>query len=164
MTMRLNSVLSSVMTAGLILAVAPSLAGGQAGRPPVVSERQFTGGSAKVTVTGSTTMDQDIPINTKASYGDGEMTWLQFGASGSEAPNALITYGEDGAIGINVGKGKLTAIGEIIPGETAQCTGKVQVTGTLISGEYTCAGVTSHDAASSKMGKVDIKVHFTAKS
>jgi hypothetical protein len=38
------------------------------------------------------------------------------------------------------------------------------VTSALVSGHYTCAGVVSHDAATSKMGKVDIEVRFTAKS
>ena len=156
--------LSRVVATGVILAVVPSSAVGQTDRPPAISERQFTGGSAKVTVTGFTKIDEDIAINTKASYGDGEMTWLQFGASGSEAPNALITYGEDGEIGISVAKGRLVATGGIIRGEKSQCSGKVQVTGTLISGDYTCAGVTSHDAATGKMEKVDIKVRFTAKS
>jgi hypothetical protein len=56
----------------------PSPAGGQTGRP-AISERQFTGGSAKVTVTGSAKIDEDIAINTKASYGDGGMTWLHGG-------------------------------------------------------------------------------------
>jgi hypothetical protein len=161
--MRPHPVLSSIVTVGLILAAAPASAGGQTGRPPAISERQFTGGSAKVTVTGSAKIDQDIAINTKASYGDGEMTWLQFGASGSEEPNALITYGETGEVGISVGKGKFIATGSIMPGEDSQCSGKVQVTGTMVSGEYGCAGVTSHDPAT-KLGKVDIKVRFTAKS
>ncbi len=147
----------------LFLAIAPSPVVGQTGRPPTISERQFTDGSAKVTVTGSARIDQEIAINTTASFGDGGMTWLQFGASGSEEPNALITYGETGEIGISVGKGKLIATGGIIPGEDSQCSGKVQVTETSISGDYTCAGVVSHDPAT-KMGKVDIKVRFTAKS
>jgi len=34
---------------------------------------------------------------------------------------------------------------------------------TAITGDYTCTGVASHDPAT-KMGKVDIKVRFTAKS
>jgi hypothetical protein len=156
--------LSSVVATGLILAVVPAPVRGQTDRPPAISERQFTGGSAKVTVTGSVRIDEGIAINTKASYGDGGMTWLQFGASGSEEPNALITYGEDGETGISVARGKLVATGGIIPGEKSQCSGKVQVTGTLVSGEYTCAEVTSYDAATGKMGKVDIKVRFTAKS
>jgi hypothetical protein len=161
--MRCLSFLSSVAATGLFLAVVASPAGGQAGRPPAISQRQFTGGSAIVTVTGSAQINQEIAINTKASYGDGEMTWLQFGVSGSEAPEALITYGETGETGITVGKGKFGATGGIVPGEDSPCSGKVQVTGALITGDYTCAGVTSHDAGG-KMGKVDIKVRFTAKS
>lgn len=161
--MRRVSFLWSVMATGLFLAVVPSPAGGQTGRPPAISERQFTGGSAKVTVTGSTTIDQEIALNTQASYGDGEMTWLQFGVSGSEAPEALITYGEAGETGITVGKGKFVATGGIMPGEKSQCSGKVQVTGSLISGDYACVGVTSKEPGGN-MGKVDIKVRFTAKS
>ena len=153
----------SVVATGLYLVVVPSPVGGQTGRPSTISERQFTGGSAIVTVTGSAKIDQEIAINTKASYGDGGMTWLQFGESGAEAPNALVTYGKDGEIGITVGKGKFIATGDIVPGEDSQCTGKVQVTQTSVSGDYTCTGVVSHDPAT-KMGKVDIKVRFTAKS
>ena len=161
--MRPPAILPAIITVGLLQAVVPFSADAQTGRPPAISERQFTGGSAKVTVTGSANIDEDIAINTKASYGDGEMTWLQFGASGSEAPNALITYGETGEIGITVGKGKLIATGGIMPGEESECSGKVKVTATLISGEYVCAGVTSFDPATG-LGKVDIKVRFTAKS
>ena len=79
------------------------------------------------------------------------------------APNALITYGETGEIGITVGRGKLMATGGIMPGEESECSGKVKVTATLISGEYVCAGVTSFDPATG-LGTVDIKVRFTAKS
>jgi hypothetical protein len=161
--MRRVPFLSSVVATGLLLAIVPSRASGQSGPPPAISKRQFTGGSAKVTVSGSATIDQEIAINDKASYGDGTMTWLQFGVSGAAEPNVLITYGETGETGIIVGKGKFTATGGIIPGGESQCTGKVQVTATSISGDYAYVGVTSLDAAF-KMGKVDIKVRFTAKS
>jgi hypothetical protein len=161
--MRQMPFLSSIIGAGLLVAVVPSRAGGQTSGFPTISERQFTGGSAKVTVTGSARIEQEIPVNTKASYGDSEVTWLQFGESGSEAPNALITFGETKEIGISVGKGKFIATGGIIPGEESDCSGSVKVTATAITGDYTCTGVVSHDPAT-KMGKVDIKVRFTAKS
>ncbi|MGH7628403.1 MAG: hypothetical protein ACREOF_03275 [Gemmatimonadales bacterium] len=161
--MRRTRFLQSV-AAGLILAVVATPAAGQAGKLPIISARQFTGGSAQVTVRGSVQIDQGVAINTQASVGDGEVTWLQFGASGSEAPNALITYGETGEIGVSVGKGKFVATAGIVPGEKPQCAGKTDVTGTSVSGHYTCKGVTSHDGATSKMGKVDIEVRFTAKS
>jgi hypothetical protein len=155
--------LSSVAAAGLVTAALASPVGAQTGGVPTISSRQFVGGSAKVTVRGSVQIDQEVAINTQASFGDGEMTWLQFGASGSETPNALITYG-NGEVGITVGRGKFLATAGIVPGEAPQCSGKVDVTGALVSGHYTCAGVVSHDAATSKMGKVDIEVRFTAKS
>jgi hypothetical protein len=131
---------------------------------PKISLRQFVGGSAKLKVIGFFTVDEDVKINTQASYGDGEMTWLQFGASGSEQPNATITYGETKEIGITVAKGKPGATAGIMPGEKSACSGRVEVSPKLISGTYTCRGVTSYDPATGKQSKVDIEITFTAKS
>jgi hypothetical protein len=152
----------SLLAIGVLLAGAWSPAAGQ-DAPPAISERQFTGGSLTVTVTGSFTMNAEIPINTKASYADGGMTWLQFGASGAAEPEVLITYGETGETGIILGKGKTTATGSIMPGEASECSGKATVAATLVTGAYTCKGVTSNEPGKG-MGKVDIKVTFTAKS
>jgi hypothetical protein len=159
----LSRTLVASAAAFVTLAGLPARAAGQTSGFPTISQRQYTGGSAKVTVTGAARIDAEIPLNNAASYSDGEVTWLQFGVSGSTEPDALITYGDTKEIGISVGKGKLTATGGIIPGEKSQCAGKVQVTGSLVSGEYACRGVTSHDPAAG-MGKVDITVSFTAKS
>lgn len=149
---------ASVAATGLLLAVLALPIGGQEPvKIPTISSRYFVSGSAKVTVSGSFQIDQDVAINTAASYGDGEYTWLQFGISGSEAPNALITYGD--GVGINVGRGKRT-----VTAEGDHCTGKVEVTKALVSGLYTCVGVISYDAATRQMGKVDIQIRFTAKS
>jgi hypothetical protein len=156
-------VVSGLIASCLILALSPSPAAGQTSSFPDISARGYAGGSAKVSVTGSTTIDQEIPLNAQASYSDGESTWLQFGVSGADEPNSLITYGETKEIGVSVGKGKWIATGGIIPGEKSECSGKVQVTKTEVTGDYTCKGVTSHDPAGG-MGKVDITVRFTAKS
>ena len=150
---------------GLALVTLVALAGRLPGQGfPTISQRQFAGGTAKLIVTGSFSISEDVPINVQASFGDGEATWLQFGNSGSEQPNVLITYGESREIGISVGRGKLIATGGIMPGETSQCSGKVDVSAKLISGKYSCRGVSSYDPATGKMGKVDIDVTFTAKS
>jgi hypothetical protein len=130
---------------------------------PTISQRQYTGGSARLTVTGAAAIDQDVAINTVASISDGESTWLQFGSSGAAEPNVLITYGETKEIGIIVGQGKLSATGGITPGEKSQCAGTVKVTASEVAGEYTCKGVTSY-VPGKGMGTVDIKVNFTAKS
>ena len=63
-----------VVATGLALAVVSSPAGGQTTGIPTTSTRQFTGGNAKVTVTGSVQVEPEAAINGKASYGDGEMT------------------------------------------------------------------------------------------
>ena len=162
--MRCTPLLSSLAAAALTLTagVAPSLA--QASAFPAISARQYTGGSVHVTVTGSAKIEQEEPINPQASIGDGEMTWLQYGASGSESPNSLITYGQTGEVGVSVGQGKFTVTAGVTPGEKPQCDGKTEVTPSLVSGNYTCRGVTSYDAATGQMGKVDVVVHFTAKS
>ena len=148
-----------------IAAVLTLLASSVSGQDfPKISQRQFVDGSAKLIVTGAFAINEDVPINKQASFGDGESSWLQFGASGSERPNVLITYGETKEIGITVGKGKLMATGGIMSGEKSECSGKVEVTPSLVSGKYTCRGVTAFDPATGKPGKVDIEITFTAKS
>lgn len=131
---------------------------------PPISARQFTGGSVKIVVTGSFSVNADVPINAQASIGAGDMTWLQFGVSGSSAPEALITYGDNKETGITVGSGKNVATGGMMPGEKPTCSGKVEVTATLISGHYICKGLSSHDSSTGKLGKVDVEVTFTARS
>jgi hypothetical protein len=160
--MRSTSLMS--IAVGLCVSVHALPVAAQESSYPPISKREFMDGSIKVKVTGTFSIDEDVQINTKASIGDGEMTWLQFGASGSAEPNALITFNTMGETGITVGRGKLITTGGIMPGEKSQCTGKVEVMAKLISGHYTCKGVSSYDPVTSKMGKVDIEVNFTAKS
>jgi len=126
--------------------------------PPTISARSFTEGSAKVTVTGGISIDAEVPINIEASIADGEMTWLQFGASGSKDPNALITVSTQ-EIGLSAGQGK-----QIFTIDAASCTGKLEVEATVVSGAYSCKDVTSFDAATGKMGTVNVRVSFTARS
>ena len=154
---------STLFVVVLLLTISSSVTA--QGKPPVISARSYTGGSAKVTVTGTFSISADIPINVQASFGDGEMTWLQFGASGSAEPNALLTFNKaSGETGIIIGKGKLSATGGVMDGEKTECTGKSDVTPTLVSGRYVCTGLTSYDPATGKMGKVNVEVVFTAKT
>ncbi len=136
---------------------------GQTSGVPTISSRQFASGSAQVQVSGSVQIDQEVAINPQASFGDGQMTWLQFGVSGSDAPHALITY-QPGEVGISVGRGKFVATAGVIVGEPRQCSGGTQVTGTSVTGHYKCAGITSYDAATRQMGEIDIEIRFTAES
>jgi len=144
-------------TAGLPQSEADMRTGPVAG-VPVISARTYVDGSATVKVTGSFAIDEAIPINKPASYSDGSMTWLQYGVSGAETPNILVTVSEV-EVGIIVGHGKPTATAEV-----AACKGGMEVGANTISGHYTCPGITSYDPSNSQMGKVDIEVSLTAKS
>lgn len=145
----------------LPLGLAPVLAA-QTGRapatPPKISARSYTSGSATVKVTGGFQIDAEVPINTQASMSDGEMTWLQFGASGSKDPNALITVSAS-EIGVSAGQGK-----QIFTAGAEDCTGKMRVTAASVVGEYTCKRITAYDSGSRKMSTVDVVISFTAGS
>lgn len=154
---------STAITLSALLLVAMPLQAQESAYPPI-SKREFVSGSVKVKVTGTFAIDEEVQINKQASFGDGEMTWVQYGASGAAEPNALITFTQMGEVGILVARGKLTSTAGVMPGEKSLCTGKTEVTAKLISGHYTCKGITSYDPVTSKMGKVDIEVNFTAKS
>ena len=156
--MRASTFAVVVTTSLLLQTVAHPVSAQGVAKIPTISQRQFVGGSVTVTVRGSFQISQDVAINTKASYGDGSYTWLQFGASGDAAPNALITVG-DQEIGIIVAKGKATATAEAV-----NCKGKIEVTSTTVTGQYTCAGVTSYDSGTMRMGTVDVEVRFSTKS
>lgn len=132
---------------------------------PTISARTYVDGTAKVVVTGSFTISNDIAINKQASFGDGEMTWIQFGVSGADEANALITYNSGlKEVGFIFGRGKKTTTAGIMEGEPSPCSGKTDVAAKLVSGHYVCKGVTSYDPSTGKMGRVDIEITFTAKS
>jgi hypothetical protein len=132
--------------------------GGGGGDIPPISARSFTGGSVQVSVSGMFTIDSAIAINTAASFGDGNFTWLQYGDSGSDEPNALVTSGES-EVGVIVGLGSYTATGT-----SAECSWQFDVTDTSVSGTFSCAGVTGYNPADGSLGTVDIEVDFTADS
>jgi hypothetical protein len=144
----------------LAAVLAATSAGAQSsGRSPTISNRYFNGGgSIKVIVKGSFQVDAEIPINKPASFGDGEMTWIQYGVSGSDEPNVLVTF-QPGEVGITVGKSKRTAVAG-----SDVCKGTVEVTATAVSGHYSCPGVTSYDPSTRGLGTVDIEIRFIAKS
>lgn len=126
-----------------------------AGKVPVISARTFGAGSAQVVVTGSFAFTADIALNIPASISDGEDTWLQYGASGSDAPNVLFKVSAT-EIGIIVAQGKPSATA----GDT--CQGKLDVTAASVSGHYACKNVTSYDPRSGQMGTVNIDISLTA--
>ena len=148
------------LTAALLAASAACVAADV----PTIGARNYVSGSVKVKVTGAFAMDETVTLNTVASIGVGDMTWLQYGVSGSAQPEALITFNDTNEIGILVARGKLQATSGVGGNEKPWCTGKVDVTAKRISGQFTCASVTSYDQGTKAMGKVTIEVRFTAES
>lgn len=146
------------IAAAAVAAFAFSVTVESAGEIPVISARTYVGGSAKVTVTGSLQINDDIAIDKEASLSDGEMTWLQYGASGLEAPNALVTVSTT-EIGVRVARGKQTATAA-----AEDCSGDLVVSGNSITGQYKCQNVTSYDARTGQTGKVNIEISLTATS
>jgi hypothetical protein len=132
--------------------VRPAVAAGV----PVISPRNYTGGQAIVKVSGAFQFDATIPLNQPASISDGEMTWLQYGASGAESPNALITISTQ-EIGLSVSQGK-----RIATAGAAECSGGMKVESASVSGKYSCADVTSYDPTTGAMGKVSFEIEFGA--
>jgi hypothetical protein len=131
---------------------------------PPISARQFVSGNIHIKVTGAFAMNETVALNTMASIGLADMTWLQYGVSGSAQPEALITFNDTNEIGILVAHNKLQATGGVGGNEKPWCTGKVDVTAKGITGQFSCASVTSYDQGTKKMGKVKIEVRFTAES
>lgn len=130
-----------------------------AGAPlPLISGRSYVSGEAKVKVTGAFSFNAVIPINKQASFGDGEMTWIQYGVSGSAEPNLLVTVSlQELGFGIGLGKQVTTAGGE-------DCSGSMDVKPTMITGHYKCPGITSYDPRNGQMGKVEFEIDMTAGS
>src|SRR5678816_2531716 len=71
-------ILLSLAATCLPVTLCVSSATGQTSPIPSISNRQFTGGSAKVKVTGSEQIDADVPINTQASISDDGHVWIQY--------------------------------------------------------------------------------------
>ena len=130
----------------------------EAQAPPKISTRTYTSGTAKLKVTGTWTVNEDVGINKPASISDDGHTWLQYGSSGSDSANVTVTV-DTYEVGITPGKGKQTATAG-----ADNCKGKIDVTPTLVSGNYKCTGVTSYNQTTRQMGKVDIEISFTAQS
>jgi hypothetical protein len=125
---------------------------------PVISDRTYRIGHMQLQVSGFFDIDASPALDTKASITSDGYTWIQFGASGEEPPNATVTVGE-GDMGIGVSVGRYVATGT-----TIECEITIEVTPTKVSGHYSCPQVTGYNPADGSMGDVKIEVDFEATS
>jgi hypothetical protein len=125
---------------------------------PVISDRTYTAGSIQVKVSGHFDIDASPALDTRASISSGGYTWIQYGTSGSEAPNATVTIGA-GDMGISVAVGRYVATGT-----STECSMTTTVTDTKVSGHFVCPKVTGYNQADRSMGDLTIEVDFEASS
>ena len=125
---------------------------------PVISARTYATGHARLKVSGHFDIDASPGLDTKASISDGGYTWIQYGTSGSEAPNATVTIG-NGDMGISVAVGRYVATGT-----STECTMTTEVTAAKVGGHFQCPKVTGYNQADGSMGDVTIEIDFEAGS
>ena len=125
---------------------------------PVISARTYATGHARLKVSGHFDIDASPGLDTKASISDGGYTWIQYGTSGSEAPNATVTIG-NGDMGISVAVGRYVATGT-----STECTMTTEVTAAKVGGHFQCPKVTGYNQADGSMGDVTIEIDFEASS
>ncbi len=125
---------------------------------PVISARTYTTGHIRLRVSGHFDIDASPALDTKASISDGEYTWIQYGASGSEAPNATVTIG-NGDMGVSVAVGR-----NIATGTSTDCSMTTSVTAASVAGHFTCPKITGYNQADGSMGDVKIEIDFEASS
>lgn len=125
---------------------------------PVISARTYTTGHARLKVSGHFDIDASPELDTKASISDGGYTWIQYGSSGSEIPNATVTIG-NGDMGVSVAVGRYVATGT-----STECSMTTSVTAAKVSGHFQCPKVTGYNPADGSMGDVTIEIDFEASS
>lgn len=125
---------------------------------PEISARTYTTGRSRLQVSGHFDIDASPALDTVASISDGGYSWIQYGTSGSEAPNATVTIG-NGDMGISVAVGRYIATGT-----STECTMTTTVTDTKVSGHFSCPKVTGYNQADGSMGDVAIEIEFEAES
>ena len=125
---------------------------------PVISARTYATGHARLKVSGHFDIDASPELDTKASISDGGYTWIQYGTSGSETPNATVTIG-NGDMGISVAVGR-----HVATGTSTECTMTTEVTAAKVGGHFQCPKVTGYNQADGSMGDVTIEIDFEAGS
>jgi len=123
---------------------------------PVISARTYTTGHIQLSVSGHFDIEASPELDTQASISDGGYSWIQYGTSGSETPNATVTIG-NGDMGISVAVGRYIATGT-----STECSMTTNVTATKVTGHFTCPKVTGYNQADRSMGNVTIEIDFEA--
>ncbi|HEX5766515.1 MAG TPA: hypothetical protein VFY27_13195 [Woeseiaceae bacterium] len=123
---------------------------------PVVSARTYVSGQMEIDVSGHFEIDGVMELDRVASISDGDYTWLQYGTSGGEAPNATVTIG-GGDISVSVAVGRYVATAT-----STECEMETDVTPTSVTGHFNCPEVAGYNQDDRSMENVAIEVEFDA--
>lgn len=124
-----------------------------------ISERYFSDGTISVQVVGLFEVATDIELYAPASYGDGQMTWIQFGEGFTDTHTATVTVDPSGEAAVTVSSGNFNATGDV---ET--CAVDIDVSDALVAGTLSCHDVIGFDSPTGAVGPVQIEVTFSAAS
>jgi hypothetical protein len=134
---------------------------GTANEVPVISARDYSGGSAPVTVTGSFSFDSTVALDTPATFSDGTQTSLSY-AYNLESGGILLAFSDlDGAegLGLNV------AVGPWIATYMGQgCSWEIEVTAVRVSGNISCTDIPATNQDDGTTGTIDVELDFSADS
>jgi hypothetical protein len=134
---------------------------GTGGVIPVISARDYVGGSAPLTVSGSFGINSTIGLDPQSSFSDGVETTLSYGFN-DESGGVLLAFshaeGSEGlGLNVNFGSWMATYMGE-------GCAWDVNVTEQTLAGHVSCSDLPAMNAADGTTGTVDVELDFTADS
>jgi hypothetical protein len=127
---------------------------------PIISIREFTGGEAPITTSGTFDMGQTMPMDPPAAHTDGVDTTIVYGDLLSDYVELAFSRvdGSEG-IGVNVQSGDWLAV---YLGQG--CSWEVDVSANLVSGHISCTDIPATNQADGSTGAIDVEVDFTADS
>jgi hypothetical protein len=127
---------------------------------PLISMRDFTGGDAPITTSGTFTLSETMPMHPPATFADGTETTLIYGDLLADYVSLGFSNldGSEG-LGLNVQSGAwlATYLGQ-------GCSWEVEVSPVSVSGHISCADIPAVNQDDGTTGSIDIELDFSADS
>ncbi len=127
---------------------------------PRISMRDFTGGDAPITTTGTFTLSETMPMHPPATFADGTETTLIYGDLLADYVSVGFSNldGSEG-LGLNVQAGPWMATYQ-----GQGCSWEVDVSATSVSGHISCTDIPAYNDVDGTTGAIDLEMDFSADS
>jgi hypothetical protein len=128
---------------------------------PLISMRDFTGGDAPITTSGTFTLSETMPMHPPATFADGTETTLIYGdmLANEYVDVGFSTLDGSEGLGLNVYSGDWRAVYQ-----GQGCSWVVDVAPTSVSGHISCTDIPAYNDADGSTGSIDIELDFSADS